>query len=118
MKQAIILCSGGLDSVVTAYYAKKKLDYEKIIILFFDYGQRNVEAERKRSKRCAEDLNAGFHEINLEELSMLSTSLLNTNNKTKKISRKDLKDSKGMDCDTNSIRYYNIDWLLAKETRS
>ncbi|MBS3099186.1 7-cyano-7-deazaguanine synthase [Candidatus Pacearchaeota archaeon] len=94
MKQAIILCSGGLDSVVTAYYAKKKLDYEKIIILFFDYGQRNVKAERKRSKRCAEDLKVYFHEIKLKELGALSTSLLNSDDEAKKISRKYLKDSK------------------------
>ena len=30
MGNAIILCSGGLDSVTTAHYVKKNLEYEKI----------------------------------------------------------------------------------------
>ena len=94
MKNAIILCSGGLDSVVTAYYVKKKLRYDKLIFLFFDYGQRTLEVERKASKRFAEMLRAGFVEVKLNWLGKISTSLINSNKKAKKISRKGLKDSK------------------------
>ena len=52
MRNAIVLCSGGLDSVVTAYYVKKKLKnkYNKIIILFFNYRQRTIKEEKKFSK--------------------------------------------------------------------
>lgn len=94
MKNAIILCSGGIDSVTTAHYVKKKLNYEKIIILFFDYGQRNLLAERKYSRSCAREINAKFNEIKLEELSKFSTSLLNKNKKVKKMMRNGLKNTK------------------------
>ncbi len=93
-KNAIILCSGGLDSVVTAYYVKNKLKYSKLIILFFNYGQRTIKSERKFSRKCAEDLNVEFKEIKLEELNKISTSIINTNRKAKKISREDLKNTR------------------------
>jgi len=94
MKNAIILCSGGLDSVVTANYVKKKLGYSKLIILFFDYGQRTIAAERRTSKMCASDLGASFVEIKLNWLGKISTSLINSNKKTKKVKIKGLKDEK------------------------
>ena len=56
MKSAIILCSGGLDSVVTAFFIKKKLGFKSIKILFFNYGQRNLGAEKLCSKNCAKKL--------------------------------------------------------------
>ena len=60
-KNAIILCSGGLDSVVTAHYVKHKLKYKKLIILFFNYGQRTLVSERKCSKLTAAKLKAEFN---------------------------------------------------------
>ena len=94
MKNAIILCSGGLDSVVTAHYVKKRLGYGKIIILFFNYGQKTLESERKYSKKCASDLNADFIEINLKWLGEISNSLINKKGSGKKLKKKDLKDTK------------------------
>ena len=94
MENAIILCSGGLDSVVTAHYVKKRLRYVKIIILFFNYGQRNLEAERKFAKKCANNLKTKFKEIKLVELAKISTSMLNSNKKVKEITKKDLKNTK------------------------
>ncbi len=92
MKNAIILCSGGLDSVVTSYYVKNKLKYNNIKILFFNYGQRTLKQERKYSRLCAKNINAEFKEINLEYLKNISSSLLNKNIKLNKI--KNLKDTK------------------------
>ena len=89
---AIVLCSGGLDSVVTANYVKKKLGYNKIIVLFFDYGQKTLFMERKCSKMCAKDIGAEFNEIRIKELGGLSTSFINKNGKNK--NGKDLKDTK------------------------
>lgn len=94
MKNAIIICSGGLDSVVSAYYAKKRLKHKKLIILFFDYGQRTLKQERRASKKTARKLGAEFIEIKLKELEKISTSLINSNKQAKKILRKDLKNSK------------------------
>jgi len=92
-ENAIILCSGGLDSVVTASYVKNKLKYKKLIILFFNYGQRTLLAERKASKKTAGKLKADFVEIKLTELGEISTSLINKKKKCKRVKRKQLKDT-------------------------
>lgn len=94
MKNALILCSGGLDSVTTAYYVKNKLGYKQMTVLFFDYMQRNINMERKCSKICAKDIRAEFIEIKLNWLGKISTSMLNSDKKAKMIEKKDLKDSK------------------------
>jgi 7-cyano-7-deazaguanine synthase in queuosine biosynthesis len=94
MKNAIILCSGGLDSATTSYYAKKTLKYQNIIILFFNYQQRTITKERQASQKIAKQLNADFKEINLKELSTISTSLINSNKEVKQVRRQDLKNTK------------------------
>lgn len=101
MKNAIVLCSGGLDSVTTAYYVKKRLKYKDMIFLFFDYGQRTLNQERNSSKKCAKDLKAVFREIKLNELRKISNSLINKKTQAKKIKRKDLRDSS-----KESAKYY------------
>jgi len=100
MKNGIILCSGGLDSVVTAHYVKKKLKYDKIIILFFDYGQRAVKQERNAARKCAKKLEARFVEIKTPLVREITGNLLNKE-KANKLSRKDLKNSK-----EESMRWY------------
>ena len=94
MKNAIILCSGGMDSVVTAFYVKKLRNYEKLKILFFNYGQRSLKPERKASKLCAEELNANFIEIDIKEISNISNSLINVEIAHKKLEKEDLKNTK------------------------
>ncbi len=101
MKNAIVLCSGGLDSTVTAYYVKKKLGYKDIIILFFNYGQRTATEERKAAKKVSRKLKAEFIEVELNWLGKISSSLINKSKKTKKIKRKQLKDTK-----KESLKYY------------
>lgn len=100
-KNALILCSGGLDSSVAGYYAKKKLKYNNLIILFFDYGQRTLEDEKKAAKNVARKLRAEFIEINLHFLKKISTSLINKDKKVRKIKRKELKNTK-----KESEKYY------------
>lgn len=92
MRNAIILCSGGLDSTVTAHLVRKRSYYDKLTILFFNYGQKALNAERQASKKCSSHINAEFKEISLPELSKLSTSLINKPGKVKEI--KDLRDTK------------------------
>ncbi|MBI2632595.1 7-cyano-7-deazaguanine synthase [Candidatus Pacearchaeota archaeon] len=94
MKSAIVLCSGGIDSITTAYYVKKHLKYKDIVILFFNYGQKSLFDERKASKSCSNNLGAKFKEISLPELKLLSASLINIGGKGKKLGRSDLKDTK------------------------
>jgi len=101
MKNAIILCSGGLDSVTTAHYVKKKLNYENIRILFFDYGQKALKQERTCSKKCVRDLKADFVEINLDWIKNISNSLINKNGRVKKLKINQLKNTK-----KESDKYY------------
>ena len=63
MKNAIILTSGGLDSTVLAYFTRKKLGYENIKIIFFDYGQKAILNERKSAKRCSVQIKGRFIEM-------------------------------------------------------
>jgi len=93
-RNCIVLCSGGIDSVVTAHYAKRKLKYKGIIVLFFDYGQKALKQERICSKRCAKNLGAKFMEIELKWLNNISNSLINKTGKATRLRIKDLKDTK------------------------
>lgn len=100
-KTAIILCSGGLDSVITAHYVKERLNYKKIFLIFFDYGQKSITNEEFFSKKCAKDIGANFLKIELDWLSEISNSLINKKGKINKITKKDLKDTK-----KESEKYY------------
>jgi len=94
MKKAIVLCSGGLDSVTTTYYIKKRLKYDKIIILFFDYSQKSVKEEKRCARLCSKNIKAEFKEIKLPELNSFSTSLINIKGRVNKVKRKNLKDTR------------------------
>lgn len=94
MKSAIILCSGGIDSVTAAHYVKTKLKRKKITIVFFNYGQRALEIERKFSKNCAKKVGGNFIEIELKWLGKISLSLINKPGRIREINKKDLKDTK------------------------
>jgi 7-cyano-7-deazaguanine synthase len=77
-KKACVLLSGGLDSVVSAFYTKKyKADIS--LCLFFDYGQKAIKQEKKASQYFADRLNAEFHSIKLPFLKKITgSSLVNT----------------------------------------
>ncbi len=94
MKKAIVLCSGGMDSVITAHYVRKRLKYDKITLLFFNYGQKSLNSERKSVLKSARELKADFKKIKLPELKKLSTSLININGEIKKLNKEDLKNTK------------------------
>ncbi|MEK6899462.1 MAG: 7-cyano-7-deazaguanine synthase [Nanoarchaeota archaeon] len=66
MRQAIVLCSGGLDSSVVAYYVKNKRKFGKIKLIFLDYGQKARYAERASVKYIAKKLKTFVREINLD----------------------------------------------------
>lgn len=91
MKNAIVLCSGGMDSVVAAHGVKEK--YDKIVFLFFDYGQRAIEKERESATRCASEIGAELIEMRLSELGKFSGSLINKEGEVKELSKEDLKDT-------------------------
>ena len=88
MKNAIVLCSGGLDSVVAAYSIRKK--YAKLIFLFFDYGLRALKEEEYCVKKIAKFLKADFLKLDLRWLGNLSNNPINKSLKFKKTTDKDL----------------------------
>lgn len=92
MKNAIILVSGGLDSVVTAYYVKKVLKYENIMFLFFEYSQRPKKEEEYCSRYIAKVLGADFKMIRLPELGKISTAFMHKEGNVPKTTDKDLED--------------------------
>ena len=54
MTKAIILLSGGLDSVVSL--ASVVSDYSDILALTFNYGQKSFIAEKKSSEKIAKSI--------------------------------------------------------------
>jgi 7-cyano-7-deazaguanine synthase len=100
-KQAIIACSGGLDSVTLSYYVKKNLDYSSTTLVFFNYGQKSLKAERKNSQMCAKNIGAKFVEIPLNWLENFSPSLINLAGKARNMRNKNLNNTK-----TESDRFY------------
>ena len=91
MKNAIILCSGGLDSAVVA--CRVKDSYEKIKFLFFDYNQRSLKEEEFCSKKFAEKLNAEFIKIDLKWLGKISGAALNKKGDFPETTEKDLENT-------------------------
>jgi 7-cyano-7-deazaguanine synthase len=78
---------------VTAAHLVKN-SYDELMILFFNYNQRNLKAEREASKLAAENLKVKFKELNLKFLGEISTSQINSKSNHKKISSKELKNTK------------------------
>lgn len=78
MSNVILLCSGGLDSGVLAYYIKHKLSPKNYKILFIDYNQRTKMQELTCTKQIAKDLNASLEIVSLKFLDKISTSIINS----------------------------------------
>ena len=89
MKHALILCSGGIDSVTTAYFAQKK-KYASHTLMFCAYGQLQEAHERRAVKYHARKLKANYVEIALPALAHLS----HKQRTSPKIHQKKMKDTK------------------------
>ena len=77
MSNAIVLCSGGLDSVILAHYLKKTENFENLKLVFLDYEQKSLNEELFCVKKAAEELNADLNIIDVKWLGKISTSLIN-----------------------------------------
>lgn len=85
MKGAIILISGGLDSVVLAHYLKKIEKIKDIKLLFIDYGQKAFKEELFCVKKTARKLKSELKMIDNKWLGEVSTSLINKKSKKSEI---------------------------------
>lgn len=92
MGNAIILCSGGLDSVVLAHYLKKIEKIDNLKLVFLDYNQKSLKEELFCVKKISEEINAELKIINLKWLGEISTSLIN-----KQINENEIKNIKSED---------------------
>ena len=88
VNSAIILLSGGLDSVVSLAVVKEL--YSNILALTFNYGQKSFEAEKKSSEKISEYYGIKHEVIELDWLKKISTSSLNTKDDVPCVSFSDL----------------------------
>lgn len=78
MNRAVILMSGGLDSLVALGYSRNKTDYNVELALTFDYGQKSASAEIEASRKICEFYNVEHKVIKLDWLKEITkTSLVN-----------------------------------------
>ncbi len=77
MDNAIVLCSGGLDSVILAHYLKKIDQIENLKLVFLDYGQKALGEELFCVKKVSAELNSDLKIIDVKWLGEISTSLIN-----------------------------------------
>ena len=89
-KNAVVLLSGGLDSLVSIADVKKKCD--NILALTFDYGQKAFEKEYDSSSKIAKFYNIKHEVIKLDWLNKISGSTLNTKEEIPKLEKTDLND--------------------------
>ncbi|WP_458404226.1 7-cyano-7-deazaguanine synthase QueC [Methanobrevibacter sp.] len=100
MKKAISVLSGGLDcTVATSVYAK---DYE-IHAITFNYGQKAFKRELEAAKEICEKMNWTHEVVNLEWLSKISNSSLNTSEEIPEVSLEDLDDLNKSSESANSV---------------
>lgn len=74
VKNAIILLSGGLDSLVSLGLVRK--NYDLVLALTFDYGQRSAQYEIDASKKIAEYYNINHQVVDLDWLKNITTTSL------------------------------------------
>jgi|SRR3989344_209637 len=91
---AIVLVSGGLDSVVTLYYIRKAKKLKNLKIIFFDYNQRGLKEEKFCVEKISKFLRIPAVFVDFRFLNKFSTSLINKNKKIPKTSSNNLKNVK------------------------
>ncbi len=88
MNKAIILLSGGLDSVVSLAITKESCN--NIIALTFNYGQKSYLAEKRAAEKISQYYYIEHKVIDLDWLSVISTSSLTTKETIPYISKDNL----------------------------
>lgn len=97
--KAIILLSGGLDSVVSLASEYNNLDFK--LALTFDYGQKSFEKEYNASKHIAQHYNIRHECIKLDWLKNITNTSLVSNENVPVVDTSNLDDK---DITTNSMK--------------
>ena len=74
--KAVILLSGGLDSLSALGYIINRGEYDVALALTFDYGQNPVDAEIKASSKIAKHYNIEHRVIKLDWLKQITNNSL------------------------------------------
>lgn len=89
--KSILILSGGLDSTVSSWIARKET--QPVLALTFDYGQRAALRERSASRKMADRLKVPHRVLEIPWLAELTkTSLVARSEKIPRVSEKDLDD--------------------------
>lgn len=75
-RKAVVLCSGGMDSVTVLNLVAKDHKPENITVLFVSYGQKTVNRERESSKIAASRLGANWIDFELRDLTKITKTAL------------------------------------------
>ncbi|HZW84289.1 MAG TPA: 7-cyano-7-deazaguanine synthase, partial [Nitrososphaerales archaeon] len=75
-RSAVMMISGGVDSVTTAYYVRDVLKPRKVLLVFCDYKQRTYEYEKFCISHISKAMGAPLKLIDLRWLGEISTSVL------------------------------------------
>lgn len=75
-KKAVVLCSGGMDSVTVLNLVAKEFLPENITVLFVSYGQKTVNRERESSKIAASRIGANWIDFELRDLAKITKTAL------------------------------------------
>lgn len=74
--KAVVLCSGGMDSVTTLNLVAQETKPENITVLFVSYGQKTVNRERECSKIAASRIGANWIDFELLDLAKITKTAL------------------------------------------
>ena len=74
--KAVVLCSGGMDSVTVLNLVAKEVKPENITVLFVSYGQKTENRERDCSKIAASRIGVNWIDFELIDLSKITRTAL------------------------------------------
>ncbi len=81
-KQAVVLNSGGFDSVCLLHDVVNSYYYQdQVLSVFFNYGQVNLEKERECAKNVARKLNVKHMEIEIAPISWSNSAMYSKGDK-------------------------------------
>lgn len=89
-KKAVVLLSGGLDSLVSIAVENEEIDIA--LAITFDYGQKSFENEKLASQKISEFYNIEHKIIKLDWLNSISQSTLNTNEEVPILNKEEIDD--------------------------
>ena len=111
MNNAIVLLSGGLDSTVSLAIIRKYCD--KILALTFDYGQKSFKYEKAAAEKIARHYSIEHKIVQLDWLSEVSSSSLNTDSDVPLLDTKQLDDKEASAVAAKSVWVPNRNGLFA-----